>query len=102
MSTATLTPTAVSEAFWAMSNHFKELVENGALTPITQGVSSWEVEMLPAHEIVTFETNADGLISAAWTTVNPVTRGEDFNEITLQPSAFDRMLAGDVRSAIPA
>lgn len=100
--TPTLTPTAVANAFWAMSNRFKELIETGALGPGTPGVQSWQVAMLPAHEIVTFETTSDGLISAAWTTINPQTREEDFSQITLRPSTFDLIFARDVRVAIPA
>lgn len=102
MSATTLTPTAVADAFWAMSNRFKELIETAALNPRTPGVHSWQVSMLPAHEIVTFEATSDGLISAAWTTINPQTHEEDFNEVTLRPGTFDLMFARDVQVATPA
>lgn len=94
MTAITVSPTEVSEAFWAMSNHFKTLTDSAALTPQTPGVTRWDVSLLPAHEIVTFERTPDGCISASWVTVDASTRAEDFNEVLIREKAFDLIFAG--------
>lgn len=96
MSTATLAPTDVSRAFWAMSDHFKELLDQGVLNPATPGVTSWDVHLSPAHEIVTFETTTDNQVSAAWTTVDPATRELELNEVRLAPRVFDLIFAAAI------
>lgn len=86
---STITPTYVSRAFWAMSDHFKELLNQGSLNPGTPGVTSWDVHLHPAHEIVTFEATTDNQVSAAWTTVDPATRELELNEVRIAPQVFD-------------
>lgn len=93
MSAVAITPTAVSEAFWAMSNHLKALLDSAALSPETPGVVSWDVHMLPAFEVVTFEHTIEDLISASWITTDPTTQQAVFNEITFRPRPFDLLFA---------
>lgn len=94
MTAVATSPTEVFEAFWAMSNHFKALIDHSHLTAATPGVHRWDVQLLPAHEIVTFERTAEGQVSASWVTVNPGTRDEDFNEVLFDARSFDLMFAG--------
>lgn len=94
MTVAATNPTEVFEAFWAMSNHFKALADTASLTAATPGVEGWDVHLLPAHEIVTFERTSAERIAASWVTVNPATREEEFNEVLFQSQAFDLMFSG--------
>lgn len=93
MTIAATSPTKVFEAFWAMSNHFKSLVDTSSLTAATPGVDGWDVHLLPAHEIVTFEHTSANHIAASWVSVNPATRDEEFNEVLIRSQAFDLMFS---------
>lgn len=97
MTAMAITPTEVSEAFWAMSNRFKALVDSSSLTAATPGVTSWDVQLLPAHEIVTFERADHNHVSASWVTVNPATKDEEFNEVLFHAKSFDLMFTEVLR-----
>lgn len=97
MSAIATSPTEISQAFWAMSNQFKTLTGDGDLTPNTPGVTAWNVQLLPAHEIVTFESTCDGHVSASWITTNADTKQPEFNEVLFSTKAFDLIFAGALR-----
>lgn len=94
MTAVAVSPIEVSQAFWAMNNKFKSLAGDGDLTPNTPGVTGWEVHLLPAHEIVTFERTHDGHVSASWVSVNAATKDEEFNEVLFAENAFNLIFAG--------
>lgn len=94
MTAVAASPTEVFEAFWAMSNHFKALIDTSRLTAATPGVASWDVQMLPAYEIVTFERTDADQVSASWITTDPATREPSLNEVLFDAKSFDLMFAG--------
>lgn len=89
-----LTPLDVSDAFWAMGEHCKTLLEVGALNGETTGVVHWDVQMLPTYAVITFERTTDGLVAISWTTVDPDARAEVLNEVHMRPKAFNLVFAG--------
>lgn len=97
MTAVAVTPTDVFEAFWAMSNRFKTLIGSSVLTAATPGVTSWDVHLLPAYEIVTFERTNDDHVSASWVTMNPATKEEEFNEVLFHAKSFDLMFSEVLR-----